>query len=68
MVNKNLMSQALKLVNQTTSPNVLAQRSEEASDLQELSEEALSQVWGAGVPPDPYAVPVPPLPHNPPGD
>jgi hypothetical protein len=61
MVNKNLMSQALKLVNQTTSSNVLAQRSEEASDLQELSEEALSQVWG-GVPPDPYRH----KPHKPP--
>jgi hypothetical protein len=65
MDKKNLMSQALQLVNHTTIPNVLAQLSEETSDLQELSEEALSQVWG-GVPPDPYAVPVPP-PHNPPG-
>jgi hypothetical protein len=68
MDKKNLMSQALQLVNHATIPNVLAQLSKETSDLQELSEEALSQVWGAGVPPDPYAVPVPPLPHNPPGD
>lgn len=49
------MAQTLKLVNNTTSPNVLVQFSEEASDIQALSEEALSQVWG-GVPPDPYRV------------
>jgi hypothetical protein len=66
MDKKNLMSQALELVNHTTIPNVLAQLSEETSDLQELSEEALSQVWGGSVPPDPYVVPVP-RPHNPPG-
>jgi len=58
MSKKNLMSQALRLINLTTDQNVLAQLSEEASDIQALSEEALSQVWG-GVPPDPYKEPDP---------
>jgi len=48
MDKKNLMSQALQLVNRTTSPNLLAELSEEASDIQELSEEVSSQVWGGG--------------------
>ena len=56
MSKKNLMSQALRLINLTNDQNVLTQLSEEASDIQALSEEALSQVWG-GVPPDPYRKP-----------
>jgi hypothetical protein len=71
MVNKNLMSQALQVFNRTTSPNLVAELSEETTDIQELSEEVMSQVWGGTVPPDPYVVPpVPPdakhNPHNPP--
>jgi len=65
MDKKNFMSQALQLVNRTTDPNVLAQLSTEASDVQELSEEALSQVCGdtwMTVPPAPYFT------HNPPDD
>jgi hypothetical protein len=56
------MSQALQLVNRPTVPNVLAQLSREASDVQKLSEEALSQVCGdtgITVPPAPYFT------HNP---
>jgi bacteriocin-like protein len=49
MDKKNLISQALQLVNLTTNPNVLARLSEKTSDVQELSEEALSQVYGGAV-------------------
>jgi hypothetical protein len=64
MVNKNLMSQALQVFNHTTTPNLVAKLSEEISDIQELSEEVMSQVWGGAVPPDPYIVrPVPPDPY-----
>jgi len=49
MNTKKLMPQALQLVNRPTSLNVLAQLSEEASDIQELSEESLSQVCGGAV-------------------
>jgi hypothetical protein len=68
MVNKNLMFQALQVFNRTISPNLVAELSEETSDIQELSEEVMSHVWGGAVPPDPYVVPpVPPLvSHNPP--
>jgi hypothetical protein len=57
MDKKNLMSQTLQLVNRTTSPNLLAQLSEEASDIQELSEEVLSQVWGGEKPKPPLTFP-----------
>ncbi|HEY9891438.1 MAG TPA: hypothetical protein V6D37_06475 [Candidatus Sericytochromatia bacterium] len=57
------MFQALQLANRTTDPNVLAQLSAEASDVQKLSEKALSQVCrgiGITVSPAPYFT------HNPP--
>jgi hypothetical protein len=59
------MSQALQLINRTIDPDVLAQLSREALDVQKLLEEALSQVCGGigiTVSPAPYFT------HNPPDD
>jgi hypothetical protein len=65
MVNKNLISQALQVFNRTTSPNLLAELSEETLHIQEISEEVMSQVWGGAVPPDPYVVVRPAVPPDP---
>jgi hypothetical protein len=49
MGKKKMIFQTLELVKCTTNPTVLAQLSEKTSDIQELSEEALSHVYGGAV-------------------
>lgn len=63
MTQKKLMSQALQFFNRTPSPNLLTELSEETSQIQELSEEVMSQVWGGIEPPDTYMTPCPGHPY-----
>jgi hypothetical protein len=49
MDKKKLIFQALELVKCTINPTLVAQLSEKTSEVQELSEEALSHVFGGAV-------------------